>query len=486
VYLCIFPAGGTFHDQVLCLASNQVDFDLQESILGRVCTTFTPSSHSENKNTLGVVVVDHTRAHSPMLLPAWQVGRLAVWAALSVGLSLYNKWLMGRLAFNFPVTLSFAHMAGAALVLNAYTWYRRATQAGPRGHRWVATSGDPQELLEACRPGQAGSGGGVKPSFSLSVQAGKSALPDTADDGRPPAGGWAQEQAWWMRRHGRFLIPVAAMFAASVSLRNSAFAGLPLPVMQLLGACGPLGAYALSAAVGLATLTLPGLASITACVIGVFIAISGRLIPFSHLALARHAAGVGLEVCRGVLLQLLIRKIEAPLRNGSGGAAAREVGTAWPAALGAPSKINRPAPVSALPSALAPTASCHSGRTPHEVVPLSTALLAVYSPLCAAVLAIPAAACEARPALADSAGRPPWFWAAVAGNIAVALAYNLASISCLQHAGVMSLSLTGFAKDWGLVVLSTVVFGREVTSRFVVGMVIVTAAVVTYSQCRRV
>ena len=102
----------------------------------------------------------------------------------------------------------------------------------------------------------------------------------------------------------------------------------------------------------------------------------------------------------------------------------------------------------------------------------------------AAILAIPAIAMELSPAWADVVTRPPWFWACLAGNIATALALNLAAISCVQRAGVVALSLTGFVKDWILVVASTLAFGREVTVRFVGGMLVTTVAVFMYASMR--
>ncbi len=48
------------------------------------------------------------------------------------------------------------------------------------------------------------------------------------------------------------------------------------------------------------------------CVCGMGLTVSGRAtVSYSHLALARHATGIGLEVCRGVVLQLFIRHVVA-------------------------------------------------------------------------------------------------------------------------------------------------------------------------------
>ena len=73
----------------------------------------------------------------------------------------------------------------------------------------------------------------------------------------------------------------------------------------------------------------------------------------------------------------------------------------------------------------------------------------------------------------------------ILGNVATALALNLAAVTCMHRVGVVALSLTGFAKDWGLVLVSTALFGREVSPRFVAGMLITTGAVGVYGSLRR-
>ena len=382
---------------------------------------------------------------------------LLAWACCSVATSMYNKWVLGRLAFNFPMVLSCAHMVGASVALHAYLAWRRQ---GWTGGRWGA------------------------PDDARTRDPEKEAA--TAPPGAPSVARHPVAPAWWLRHHGRHILPLATLFAASVCLRNSAFAGLPLPVMQLLGSCAPLATYALSIAVGLAPLAWPGLACMAACVCGVGLAVSGRsTAPFSRLALARHATGIGLEVCRSVVLQLFIRKVVA--EGGGGGAGAGPPPPPPPP----PSSKKSPACLQVKAGCGLTTDAGHStggsrrnegGPTPP---PLPTVLLAAYAPVCAAMVAVPAVAFEASRALADCAGRPPWFWAALAGNVATALALNLAAVTCLHRVGVIALSLTGFAKDWGLVVLSTAVFGLEVSPRFWVGMLVTTAAGGVHGVLRR-
>jgi hypothetical protein len=69
--------------------------------------------------------------------------------------------------------------------------------------------------------------------------------------------------------------------------------------------------------------------------------------------------------------------------------------------------------------------------------------------------------------------------------VLAALALNLTAVTCLPQVWVVALSLTGFVKDWAFVLLPTAIFGREVTPRFVVGMVVTTTAVGTYANLRR-
>jgi hypothetical protein len=400
---------------------------------------------------------------------------LCAWACLSVTTSTYNKWVLDRLAFNFPMTLSCAHMAGGACVLHAYLAWRRGGWGGSKQHQTKEHLADQKPL------------GPADPEKAAATLTGHP---------RPVAAAWArQDLPWWLRHHGRHILPIAAMFATSVCLRNSAFAGLPLPVMQLLGSCAPLASYALSIAAGLVSLTWPGLACMVTCVCGVTIAVSGRsTVPYSGHALTRQAAGVGLEVCRSIVLQLFIRKVVE-----EGEASDGEKGKAHPLV-----EIGVNAFTAEIMSMPTPTPTQHKQLTAASVKvgqqderalspshltpsppPLPTVLLAMYAPVCAAMLALPAAAFEVDRALADAAGRPPWFWAALAGNVATALALNLAAVTCLHRVGVVALSLTGFAKDWGLVLVSTALFGREVSPRFVAGMLITTGAVGVYGSLRR-
>jgi hypothetical protein len=391
---------------------------------------------------------------------------LCAWACLSVATSAYNKWVLGRLAFNFPIVLSFAHMTGAALALHAYLACKRGTWDGRKQQQQQTYQH--RHHHHALRPADLEKAG------------------CTVNHGPTPVG-WAQDPAWWLRHHGHHILTIAIMFAASVCLRNSAFAGLPLPVMQLLGSCAPLASYTLSVAVGLAPLAWPGLVCIIVCVCGVATAVSGRpTVSYSGHALARQAVGVGLEVCRSIVLQLFIRKVVAE-REGGGEETAHppvQIRAIAVAAATASPPLPPPPPHSELMIKSGPLTIIR-GPPSSPSPPLPTILLAMYAPVCAVMLALPAAAFEADRALADAAGRPPWFWAALAGNLATALALNLAAVTCLQKVGVVALSLTGFAKDWGLVVVSTIVFGTEVSPRFVVGMLVTTGAVGVYGSMRR-
>lgn len=386
-----------------------------------------------------------------MMLSAQQAGQLLAWTSFSVAASMYNKWLMGPLDFNFPFALSFTHMAGAAVVLNAYLSFCRSRQRA--------------DQTKAAEPGDAG-------DKRLQLSANTTPIGLTS---RPPdAAGWVAQQAWWMSRHGAYIVPVSAMFAAGVCLRNSAFVGLPLPLMQLLASCAPLGTYALSVAVGMNAATLPKMACMVVCIVGVAIAVGDRSINYSGLAMARHATGVGLDVAKGVALQMLIHKLTAGPQNTESDASADPPARLKPAAL-----IKVPSNVET-----GLTKDGTSTKASRPPLPLSMVMLAMYSPLCAAMLAVPAVCFDMGPALRNAVGRPPWFWLALAGNVGVALGLNLVAVSCLHNVGAVTLSLTAFVKNWGLVVLSTLMFGREVAPRFVVGMLVTTAAVAGYANLR--
>jgi hypothetical protein len=399
-----------------------------------------------------------------------QALRLLAWAGLSVATSIYNKWLLDQVGFNFPALLSFAHMAGAAVLLHLYL-----TCLKP-GRSSTSTPFETARIQASTSTTTTG-----KAVISASFGEKPAGFQPAADPTGPSHdAGWAEQHVWWLLRHGLYLVPVSAMFAAGMGLRNSAFVGLPLPMMQLLASSAPLLTYALSVAVGLVPLDLRSSVCMVACVVGVAIAVADPSNPFEGAALVRHAAGIGLDVAKGVVLQMLIVRMLATLSAGRQGDSDSK-GSLNDAHDGTSkndcmASIVETAPVEK--DAQAEGASKLSGPAP-----LSTVLLAVYSPLCAAMLLIPAAG-EIGPALTDAINRPPWFVMALAGNIAVALGLNLVAVSCLQHVGVVALSLTAFAKNWGLILLSSAVFGKEVTPRFVAGMLITSAAVLGYTNLR--
>ena len=394
-----------------------------------------------------------------------QALRLLAWAGLSVATSIYNKWLLDQVGFNFPTLLSFAHMAGAAVLLHLYLKClkpgRSSTSARLQATSMPASTADSD-----------------KTDISAAFSEKRASFQPAADSTGPPGNaGWAEQQVWWLSRHVFYLVPVSAMFAAGVGLRNSAFVGLPLPVMQLLASSAPLLTYALSVAVGLVPLDLRSSVCMVACIVGVAVAVADPSIPFKGTALVRHAGGIGLDVAKGVVLQMLIVKLATVSAGSLGGSDNK--GSVETARDGS-SEYDSTATI--VETAQAGT----QAEGPSQLsgpAPLSTVLLAVYSPLCATMLLIPAAG-EIGPALIDAINRPPWFLLVLAGNIAVALGLNLVAVSCLQHVGVVALSLTAFAKNWGLVLLSSFVFGKEVTPRFVAGMLITSAAVLGYTNLR--
>lgn len=77
--------------------------------------------------------------------------------------------------------------------------------------------------------------------------------------------------------------------------------------------------------------------------------------------------------------------------------------------------------------------------------------------------------------------RPPLFCYVIAGNVTVALALNMAVATCIYRSNAMTLSLSGLAKDWNVVAVSIILFGREITPNFVVRMTIVMGSLAFYA-----
>ena len=108
-------------------------------------------------------------------------------------------------------------------------------------------------------------------------------------------------------------------------------------------------------------------------------------------------------------------------------------------------------------------------------------MLAVYAPGCSANLFFPMCALELRYALLELIKRPPLFAYVIAGNVTVALALNMAVATCPHRSNAMTLSLSGWAKDWTVVAVSIILFGREITPNFVVAMTIVAGSLAFYA-----
>jgi len=108
-------------------------------------------------------------------------------------------------------------------------------------------------------------------------------------------------------------------------------------------------------------------------------------------------------------------------------------------------------------------------------------MLAVYAPGCSANLFFPMCALELRYALLEVIKRPPLFAYVIAGNVTVAIALNMAVATCLHRSNAMTLSPSGWAKDWTVVAVSIILFGREITPNFVVALTIVTGSLAFYA-----
>lgn len=281
----------------------------------------------------------------------------------------------------------------------------------------------------------------------------------------------------WPRPSARPQWPVvtltAALFSLSITLRNIALEALPLSFAQLLASLAPMCTYLLSVAFGFTKLTGRIFLSLTACVFGVWFGLSGSLRASWHGA-TLQATGIFLQTLQVVLLQKLMtgRRQAQSIAEGDDNESLL--------------KAKRPPSFKAVTASPSSKVETLSSAAPRQGVdrPTPAEMLAVYAPCCAAILFFPMCALELETVLLEMAKRPPLFCYVIAGNVAVALALNMAVAICIHRSTAMTLSLSGLAKDWTVVVASNVMFGREITPNFIVGMAIVTFAMLFYTFSR--
>ena len=269
---------------------------------------------------------------------------------------------------------------------------------------------------------------------------------------------WRKNETWprpSVQPYSPYVVITAALFSVSISLRNSASAKLPLSFAQLLASLSPIFTYTLSVLFGFEKLRACAFFSLCACVFGVWFGLTGSL-EASWRGVALQATGVFLQTFQAVLLQKLM------------------AGRQTRGSVDVDGKHDVPSKV----STTSPTQRSAERPTPAET-------LAVYAPYCAAMLLLPAFVLEWEGVLRETTTRPPSFCLLIAGNVAVALALNLAVATCIYRYTALTLSLSGLAKDWTAVAASNVVFGKEVTGNFVVGMTFVTLAMIFYTFSSR-
>ena len=278
-----------------------------------------------------------------------------------------------------------------------------------------------------------------------------------------------------VRPHWPIVALTAALFSLSITLRNVALEALPLSFAQLLASLSPMCTYLLSVVFGLTELTGRVFLSLTACVFGVWFGLSGSLRASWH-GVILQVTGIFLQTLQVVLLQKLMTGRRQVQSIAEGGDHEPLIKAILP-----PSSLKV---VTASPSSTVETLSSAAPQE-GEDRPTPAEMLAVYAPCCATILFFPMCALELENALLEMTKRPPLFCYVIAGNVAVALALNMAVAMCIHRYTAMTLSLSGLAKDWTVVVASNIMFGREITLNFIVGMAIVTFAMLfyTFSRC---
>ena len=337
---------------------------------------------------------------------------IATWALLSISLSLYNKRILSHEGFNFPVSLGFLHMFGACVAFQAFALWKKL--------RW-------NEM-------------------------------------------WPRPS---VRPHWPIVAVTAALFSLSITMRNIALERLPLSFAQLLASLSPMCAYLLSVAFGLTELTGRVFLSLTACVFGVWLGLSGSLRASWH-GVILQVTGIFLQTLQVVLLQKLMagqRQVHGVVESVDN----ETLLTAKP-----PPSLKA---VTASPSSKVETLSSAAPRRGVDK-PTPAEMLAVYAPCCAIILFFPMCVIELENVLQETTKRPPSFCYVIAGNVAVALALNMTVAMCIHRSTVMKLSLSGLAKDWTVVLASNIMFGREITMNFIVGMAIVTFGMLFYTFAR--
>lgn len=284
---------------------------------------------------------------------------------------------------------------------------------------------------------------------------------------------WSSNEVWprpSVRPDWPIVALTAALFSLSITLRNVALETLPLSFAQLLASLAPMFTYLLSVAFGFTKLKGRIFLSLSACVFGVWFGLSESL-RASWQGAIMQSTGIFLQTLQVVLLQKLMagrRQVQGTAEGGD-----REI-----LIKAKPPSAPKVATVS--PSSEVETLSSAAARQGIDR-PSPAEMLAVFAPCCAAILFFPMCALELENTLLETMERPPLFRYLIAGNIAVALALNMAVATCISRSSAMTLSLSALAKDWTVVAASNIVFGREVTFNFVVGMTIVTGSLAFYA-----
>lgn len=226
-----------------------------------------------------------------------------------------------------------------------------------------------------------------------------------------------------MKRHWKFFVPVAVLFSASICMKNAAMMYISVASGQFLVATAPLFVYVFSVLLGLEARGFVMLANVILMAGGASLSVSGTMW-LSHYGVLLQLMGVVADSLRAVLLNLFLQKVDPGLST-------------------------------------------------------FDAMQCITLPCCV-MTALLCAFFEAPNLLLDLPTRTIHFWQALAAKVVLAVVLNLLQTFVLKRFHVLTLSIAGIAKDWTLILASSVVEGHSISTRFAIGGVVTFASSIWY------
>mmetsp|Transcript_11506 Transcript_11506/g.49581 ORF Transcript_11506/g.49581 Transcript_11506/m.49581 type:complete len:334 (-) Transcript_11506:52-1053(-) len=296
-------------------------------------------------------------------LTAWQQGMKAyfyvtIWMTISMGVILFNKYILAYSGFKYPIALTLWHMVFCTSVATIM----------------VRVVGTTKRLK----------------------------MPK--------------------KEYVNRVIPIGALYAASLWLSNSAYLHLSVSFIQMTKALMPGLVYVCGVAFGMEKLTRVTSFNMFIIAIGVAIAAYGE-INFVYIGVVEQLSALVFEALRLMLVQVLIT------------------------------------------------------RQGYAMNPIQS--LYYVSPACAACLALPFAAVELPEILADIHLEIDYGMLLL--NALTAFALNLAVFLLIGKTSALTMNIAGVIKDWMLIFASQHIFGNEVTFLNYLGYVIAFLAVGMYN-----